>query len=253
MIHVLLITGRVHLWNECLGAIRRFVMDVLQKDKGDQLWMFISAHGDTDFSDGDPSNIRGLIEEIKPMSVHLRKYVLDPPEPHPMYQHKWDSVNSCLRYCSMFYHNWKAFEMLEQAMAEKGVVAADIGWVIKMRADFMPLEPWQLPCVPVPNMLYVPGSDHHYNWEIPNWIPDQVGAGSFHTMKAYCNVYANREKFFQEHGIKIHIPEEVLKSHMDQHGVTWCKARCEYTISNKRFDVDDYAGNKDVKHARFGV
>jgi hypothetical protein len=226
------------------------------KDK-DDWWIFISAHGDPDFQnadgDGDPHDILGLIEKVKPIDVHLCKYILTPPEPHAMYMNKSDSINSCLRYCSMFYHNWKAFGMLEQAMTKRNVSVDEIGWVYKMRADFNPEEPWQLPHHPINNMIYVPGSQRNYPGQLPpGWIPDQVGAGNFSSLKHYCSVYPNRENFFLKHGIKIFIPEETLMSHLTVHCISWCKAKCEYSLSKHRFENDDYANGNDATIQRFG-
>jgi hypothetical protein len=253
MIHVFLLTGRVYLWQECIDAIERFAMQPRIKP-GDECWVFVSAHGDPNFADADPCNVRELIARTKPVASHVEKYVLDPPEPHPMYRHKSDSVNSCLRYSSMWFHNWKAFDMLEKAMQERNVSKDEIGWVVKLRCDYNPIEPLVLPDTPEQKMIYVPNSGYHYAVTPRSWLPDQVNAGDFDTMKAYCSVYVNREKFFNEHKIQLYIPEEVLKCHMDIHGIRWCKTRvrCEYTISGRRFEVDEYAGNKNVEAARFG-
>ena len=253
MIHVFLLTGRVHLWEECIDAIERLVIQSLIKP-GDECWVFVSAHGDPTYADGDPSNIRGLIARTNPVGTHLEKYVLDPPEPHPMYVPKSDSINSCLRYGSMWFHNWKAFDMLEKVMQERNVSKDEIGWVVKLRCDFNPTTSWVFIETPEQKMIYVPNSSWHYIRPPRSWMPDQVAAGNFDAMKGYCSVYTNRVNFYKDHGIKLDTPEIFLKSHMDIHGIRWCKTkeRCEYSISDARFAVDEYAGSKNAEAARFG-
>ena len=141
-----------------------------------------------------------------------------------------------IRFASMFYHSEKAFSLLEEYMKNNNIKESDIGWVFKMRTDFIPSTDIVLPSNPEPNTVYIPESMYHYKPCPHDWVPDQVACGTFDTMKKYCSLYS---RIIPE-DLELVIPERTLYHHLKHKKLTWTWAPCEYTIDGRRFINDCY-------------
>jgi hypothetical protein len=224
--NIILFSGRLTAWQYCIDDIESHIIKVL----GNSL-IFVSGHTD------NKSNKDSLefIDRIKPDGHSLECYKI--PEEHTnnkILNGHYDSPMSNIRYASMFYHNEKAFSLLEEYMNNNNIKESDIGWVFKMRADFKPLTDIVLPTTPEPNIIYIPDSVKHYKPCPCDCIPDQVAAGSFDTMKGYCSLYS---RIFSEN-LNLDIPERTLYHHIHNKGLTWTWAPCEYLIDGRRFHTD---------------
>jgi hypothetical protein len=234
--NVILYTGRLTAWQYCIDDIESHIIKVIGKSL-----IFVSGHTDNKIK----KDSLEFIERIKPDGYSLECY--KPPEEHyynKILTGKSSSPMSNIRYASMFYHNEKAFSLLEEYMKKNNIKESDIGWVFKMRADFKPLTDIVLPTTPEPNIIYIPDSVKHYKPCPYDWVPDQVAAGSFYTMKIYCSLYS---RIFLEN-LNLDIPERTLYHHAQNKGLTWTWASCEYLIDGRRFIKDTFHYGDDMNY-----
>jgi hypothetical protein len=234
--NVILFTGRLTAWQYCVDDIETHIIKVIGKSL-----IFVSGHID----ENSKMDSLEFIERVKPEVYSLECY--KPSEEHinnKILNGHNDSPMSSIRYVSMFYHNEKAFSLLEEYMKINNIKESDIGWVFKIRADFKPLEDIILPNISEPNIIYIPESKKHYKPCPCNCIPDQVAAGSFDTMKKYCSLYS---RIFIEN-LNLDIPERTLYHHICNKGLTWTWAPCEYLIDGRRFHTDSLHEGDDIRY-----
>jgi glycosyltransferase involved in cell wall biosynthesis len=145
------------------------------------------------------------------------------------------------RFGSMFFHNYKAFQLMTNYEERTGVV---FKYIIKWRADIIPFTP--LPRDIFSDIsIMVPRDENQYNnSEIIDWnktypknrisaekqqslltvCPDHCLAGPKHLMKQFCNIFNNLERYYEDYGIEIgpnHCPEYTIYNHLLIDNVPW--------------------------------
>lgn len=138
---------------------------------------------------------------------------------------KWLNYNTC----SMFYHNYKAYNLLMEQNKELNVV-------IKLRSDctinsnvkdvinkYFPLEE---------NTIYVPTSWWYGEYGGMN---DQIAFGTVNSMQIYCNVYNNIYEYINKQNVVFH-PESLLKYHLIKNNISIVQIELHYSKFQTKYD-----------------
>lgn len=135
-----------------------------------------------------------------------------------------DSHSNVLNTYSMFYHNYKAFQLVENYQSKYNI---HFDVVVKYRAevhsstllDFSNIEK---------NKLYIP-ADKDYGG-----INDQIAYGDFDIMQKYSQLgNGNIEKLHLEKKIRYH-PETLLKHHLDSYKMSIIRPKFSYDLHHER-------------------
>jgi hypothetical protein len=132
-------------------------------------------------------------------------------------------------FASMYYNNFKAFELIEEYMKETGI---KYDMVIKYRTDIVREE----------NDLPIPDEDikensvytlFDHNWD--GGLNDQIGVGTFETMKLYSNLYNQLKEYLIQDNTVMH-PETLLRHHLTKHNVNLINLESwKYGINENRY------------------
>ena len=99
----------------------------------------------------------------------------------PDWSDKCNLMNPTLNVYSMFYHENKAFGLIENYMKVNSV---EFDCILYYRADMNPKEPLEL-VVPDKNTIYIP-NDRGYGG-----LNDRMAYGNYDSMKVYCNLISS--------------------------------------------------------------
>lgn len=233
---IIFFSGRIATWQKNISGIKRHVYNYLEA-RGGNIITFVSAHLDADES--NKTDVYEFAQElgidpIKEAGVRFNLETFVPPK-HPIYPTLREH-----RYGSMYYHNWRAMNMIKAYIDEHKDL--NIRYIIKMRADVVLTKDFELPLDPREDCVYVPGSQYI---GIPNdWFPDQVGAGTLKTMINYGNIYPNMipeyDKRVNVYGYDLGVCERLMFNHLKDKGITWEFAPCEYDLNNTRLEFDKW-------------
>jgi hypothetical protein len=150
------------------------------------------------------------------------------PTPNPGFFskiHNYTSKSPEQAY-SMFYHENKAFSLIEKDVTENNM---RYDCVVYTRADIKSEDSLQLE-MPKPNTIYVPiGNDYE-------GINDRMAYGDFDSMKKYCSIIDNLTSPQSMNGTN---PEGIIKSHLERHSLQVIRFKYDTTLSNQRKNLGD--------------
>lgn len=242
-VNIVLFVGRVpKCWKECLPLITERIVRPLENLTGLETLFFSSHHCPSrpDGTTDDLQTLHAFIKEIKPSTWHAEDH--KPYSGHDIYNHHYPGQEAQpLRALSKLFHNANAFSLCQYHIWQaKGSIRPR--WVLLIRPDTIPYEEWNLPATPERDALYVPKTPRHYNFTgdvpgIPEWTPDQLVAGDYHTMQRFCAVY---HYIFRNMGLgtpftPVFVPEYAIHLHLERHwGVRIKGVKLEYDLHSYR-------------------
>lgn len=209
----LLLTGRIDFWEECFSAIKKHVIDVHHPV------VFASVHGEeTDQQVRDFANAYG----ITPDHLRISKMQLKLPNHDVWSRGPPNMPMGTMRYGSMFYHIQQVSEMVDDSF----------DYVIRFRADNAPQSDYPIPPTPIPpDTILIPNAYAVYGHCPSDWIPDQHGMFTVSVLRKYADIFSTIEKYYDDYGIDLIIPERTLFNHMQRRGVIWSELPSPYTYT----------------------
>jgi len=217
----LYISGRSTCFNENLIYQLKNYLD---KNKETEIHIFASLN-----EEPNTEHSKKFEEIIKPKKVIYEKFIAPEYILNHKNKHWYTKPYNC---ASMYYNNLKAFELIEEYSKELGI---KYDMVIKYRTDIVRIE----------NDLPIPEEDikensiytlFDYNWH--GGLNDQIGVGSFNTMKLYSDLYNRLKEYLIEDDIMLH-PEILLRHHLTKNGVNLINLEnWKYIINDKRYNYN---------------
>lgn len=204
----LYISGRSTLWD-------KWLVKQLKNNTDDKIDVFCS------FNEPYKEDTK-IMNEIKPVHINWEECIIPEEWLNVSYKHESTKPKNM---CSMFYHNKRAFELIEKH-ATSNNIRYDL--VVKFRPDimndFLPFFDHVSE-----NELYTP-KDHVFGWP---GINDMIALGSFNTMKIYSSMYDHIDEYITK-GILFH-PETMLRHHIDSQGLISKTFEYKYELDKERF------------------
>lgn len=143
----------------------------------------------------------------------------DTQEPSELYKYPKAPASNYHRVYSMFYHNKRAFELLEKYKTKYNI---EFSVIIKFRGDLKSNSVISLNNILDNSSVYIPnGFDY-------GGINDQIAFGNFEAMKVYCNCVDEIINYCKNR-IKFH-PETLLKHHLDKNNIKINRFNYSYNI-----------------------
>ena len=143
----------------------------------------------------------------------------DTQEPSELYKYPKAPASNYHRAYSMFYHNKRAFELLEKYETKYNI---KFRVIIKFRGDLISNSVISLNNILDKSSVYIPnGFDY-------GGINDQIAFGNFEAMKIYCNCVDEIINYCKNR-IKFH-PETLLKHHLDKNNIKINRFNYSYNI-----------------------
>lgn len=143
----------------------------------------------------------------------------DTQEPSELYKYRKAPASNYHSVYSMFYHNKRSFELLEQYKNKYNI---DFDIIIKFRGDLNSNSLISLNHKLDNLTVYIPsGFDY-------GGINDQIAVGNFETMKIYCSCIDKISNYCRNK-IIFH-PETILKYHLDKNNVKIVRFKYNYNI-----------------------
>lgn len=149
----------------------------------------------------------------------------DTQEPSELYKYPKAPASNYHRVYSMFYHNKRAFELLEKYKTKYNI---EFSVIIKFRGDLKSNSVISLNNILDNSSVYIPnGFDY-------GGINDQIAYGNFDIMKNYCELgNGNVEKLHLEKNIRYH-PETLLFHHLKSYNISITRPNFSYNLDGSR-------------------
>lgn len=162
-----------------------------------------------------------FIKDINPLKYNFEKYILPDKYTNVTFSHESTKPQNM---CSMFYHNKKAFELIEAYSIDNNI---NYDIIIKFRPDFM-VDNLPLICKIDTNSVYTP------NHSIFGWpgINDMMAFGDYNSMKIYSNCYDYIDTYINNN-IRFH-PETILRHHLDTNLININEIDYQYSLDPDR-------------------
>ena len=160
---------------------------------------------------------------LNPVKINWERYTL--LERWSNITHKHESTKP-QNMCSMYFHNKKAFELIEKHMLDNNI---KYDLIVKFRPDIMS-EYFPEFSSAENNEVYTP-SEHVFGWP---GINDMIAFGNFEAMKVYSNMYDYIGEYISKN-VLFH-PETMLRYHLDNKGITIKNFNYKYDLDKERFN-----------------
>jgi hypothetical protein len=208
-----ILSGRISAWQKCVDTIKKRFMDIYDTD----LFLSLDLEGEND-------DVKKMKENFNVVSCYYERYtkfLKDIP-----YKSEETSERKSL---SMFYHNFKAMNMILDHIKKNNVTYHA---VVKFRADITTDDSFIIQHNITPNTIYIP-----YGW-CYRGINDQIAYGDLRTMTFYCSLYNHIPKYVYIEKT-IFNPEFLLMFHINNNNISIIRFPYIYQLHPERFNDEN--------------
>lgn len=205
-----LLTGRIcnnlklNIYNENINTLKLL---------GDDLTFFVSINKSVNNQEYTQKFVNDLNITNDQINIEQTQ------EPQELYNYPKQKETIYHNAYSMFYHNKRSFQLMEQYQIKHNI-KFDV--IIKFRGDLKSTQQFPIE-TPLNNLtVYIP---KNFDW---SGINDQIAYGDFESMKIYSNC-VDHILDYCKNNIIFH-PETILKHHLNTNNLNIKRVKYEYNI-----------------------
>ena len=209
-----ILSGRINKWSDCIDVLKKNFMNIYDTD------VFLSL--DLESETQDIRDFKAQFNVVNSYYEKYTKYLKDIP-----FKSEETSERKSL---SMFYHNFKAMEMILEHIKTTNTIY-DV--VVKFRADILSEDLFLIQFNVMPNTYYFP-----HGW-CYRGINDQIAYGDIQSMTYYCSLYHYIIKYVYVDK-QIFNPEFLLMYHINLVNANIIRFPYKYKLHPDRMKQDTY-------------